>query len=285
MCGRNNLMHRHLVTPETLLADTCVLGKEEARHLQTVLRLKPGDKAQLFDGQGHTRLAMISIPPHFMKCGGMEFEAKASKNQLYLEYVEDVVAHSKPACALTLFACVSKGKHMDWTIEKAVELGVARIVPVVSARTIVRIESEDRDSKQDRWMRIAEEATRQCGSAWLPEILPPCSLTQSLALVKTTTPTFVAALTPEAKPLRECLAQRVQGSGFRVQETGSTTLLPTAQAGWFVGPEGDFTPEELAALRAKGAHAISLGSNVLRADTAAMAGLAILQSELEASQP
>ena len=183
-------MHRHLVTPDALLADTCVLGKEEARHLQTVLRVKQGDEVQLFDGQGRTRQAVV---------------AELAKHALTLSPSAPVVFHAKPACALTLFACVSKGKHMDWTIEKAVELGVARIVPVVSARTIVRIESEDRDAKADRWMRIAEEATRQCGSAWCPEILLPCSLTESLALVKATTPTFVAALTPEAKPLREFL--------------------------------------------------------------------------------
>jgi 16S rRNA (uracil1498-N3)-methyltransferase len=263
-------MHRHLVKTEALLADTCVLGKEEARHLQTVLRVKPGDKVQLFDGHGHTRLAMISIPPYFMKCGGMEAEAKASRNQLYLEYMEDVVTHSKPACALTLFACVSKGKHMDWTIEKAVELGVARIVPVVSARTIVRIESEDRDAKADRWMRIAEEATRQCGSAWLPEILLPCSFKESLALVKATTPTFVAALMPEANPLREHLPCP--------PEPYSQRRLSTVQAGWFVGPEGDFTPEELAQLLGAGAIPVSLGKNVLRTETACLYGLCVLNS-------
>jgi 16S rRNA (uracil1498-N3)-methyltransferase len=145
-----------------------------------------------------------------------------------------------------------------------VELGVARIVPVVSARTIVRIESEDRDAKADRWMRIAEEATRQCGSAWCPEILLPCSLTESLSLVKATTPTFVAALTPEAKPLRECLLPT------------ANCPLPTAQAGWFVGPEGDFTPEELAQLLEAGAIPVSLGKSVLRTETACLYGLCVL---------
>jgi len=245
-------MHRHLVTPETLLADTCVLGKEEARHLQTVLRVKQGDTVQLFDGQGHTRQAIV---------------AEGAKNTLTLSNTAPVVLHPKPSCALTLFACVSKGKHMDWTIEKAVELGVARIVPVVSARTIVRIENDDRDAKKDRWMRIAEEAARQCGSAWLPEIRPPCSLTESLALVKTTTPTFVAALTPEAKPLRDYLLPPT-----------SSLLSPPSQAGWFVGPEGDFTLEELEQLQAAGAIPVSLGKNVLRTETACLYGLSCLNS-------
>jgi len=244
-------MHRHLVKTEALLAATCVLGKEEARHLQTVLRVKPGDEIQLFDGQGRIRQAVV---------------AELAKNALTLSTITPVVFHAKPACALTLFACVSKGKHMDWTIEKAVELGVARIVPVVSARTIVRIESEDRDAKVDRWMRIAEEATRQCGSAWLPEILPPCSLTESLALVKATTPTFVAALTPDAKPLREYLLPTAH----------CDCHLPPVQAGWFVGPEGDFTPEELAQLLEAGALPVSLGKSVLRTETACLYGLCAL---------
>jgi 16S rRNA (uracil1498-N3)-methyltransferase len=219
--------------------------------LQTVLRVKQGDGVQLFDGQGRTRQAIV---------------AECAKHTLTLSPVAPVVLHDKPACALTLFACVSKGKHMDWTIEKAVELGVTRIVPVVSARTIVRIESEDRDAKKDRWMRIAEEAARQCGSAWLPEILPPCSFKESLSLVKETTPTFVAALTQEAKPLREYLLPT------------ANCQLPTVQAGWFVGPEGDFTPEELVQLQAAGAIPVSLGKRVLRTETACLYGLCVLNS-------
>jgi 16S rRNA (uracil1498-N3)-methyltransferase len=220
-----------------------VLGKEEARHLQTVLRVKPGDTIQLFDGQGHTRLATV---------------ASIEKNSLTLVAVKPVVSHLKASCALTLFVCISKGKHMDLTIEKAVELGVARIVPVISDRTIVRIDADDREAKADRWMRIAEEAARQCGRAWLPEILTPRSFKESLALVQQTTPTFVAALTPNAKPLRDALQKTPQ------------------QAGWFVGPEGDFTPDELQRLLDAGALPVSLGPLVLRAETACLYGLCAL---------
>lgn len=236
-------MHRHLVTPDALLADTCVLGKEEARHLQTVLRVKPGDSIQLFDGQGHTRATTVTV---------------VEKNSLTLTAAEPVVSHPKAPCAITLFVCISKGKHMDWTLEKAVELGVARIVPVISDRTIVRVDADDREAKADRWMRIAEEAARQCGRAWLPEILTPRSFKESLALVHQTTPTFVAALTPDAKPLRDALQATPQ------------------QAGWFVGPEGDFTPDELQRLLDAGAVPVSLGPLVLRAETACLYGLCAL---------
>ena len=236
-------MHRHLVSTDNLLADTCMLGKEEARHLQTVLRVKPGDTIQLFDGQGHTRTTTVTV---------------VEKNSLTLTAVEPVVSHPQTPCAITLFVCISKGKHMDWTLEKAVELGVARIVPVISDRTIVRVDADDRETKADRWMRIAEEAARQSGRAWLPEILTPRSFKESLALVQQTTPTFVAALTPNAKPLRDALQATPQ------------------QAGWFVGPEGDFTPNELQRLMDAGAVPVSLGPLVLRAETACLYGLCAL---------
>ena len=250
-------MHRHLVTPDALLADTCVLGKEEARHLQTVLRVKPGDMIQLFDGQGRTRTATVTI---------------VEKHSLTLTAVEPVVSHPKASCAITLFVCVSKGKHMDWTLEKAVELGVARIVPVISDRTIVRVDADDREAKADRWMRIAEEAARQSGRAWLPEILTPRSFKESLALVQQTTPTFVAALTPAAKPLRDFLFPPPSS----LLPATSSLLPPPSQAGWFVGPEGDFTTEELKSLLAAGATPVSLGPLVLRAETACLYGLCAL---------
>lgn len=194
-----------------------------------------------------------------MKCETTQSEQKPSKYALCLAAVEPVVAHPKPTCTLTLYVCISKGKHMDWTIEKAVELGVARIVPVISDRTIVRVDADDRDAKADRWMRIAEEATRQCGRAWLPEILAPRSFKESLVLVKQTIPTFVAALTPDAQPLRNFLLPP-----------------PPSQAGWFVGPEGDFTPDELKFLLDAGAVPVSLGPLVLRAETACLYGLCAL---------
>ncbi len=295
-------MHRHLVTTDILLADTCVLGKEEARHLQTVLRVKPGDTIQLFDGQGHTRLFVVSIPPHFMKCGGIAVEPKTLKNCLCLTALEPAIVHPKASCAITLFVCISKGKHMDWTLEKAVELGVARIVPVISDRTIVRIDADDREAKADRWMRIAEEAARQCGSAWLPEILTPRSFKESLALVQQTTPTFVAALTPDAQPLRDFLLPvpsngEPQNPQKITNNTPSKALplcplpvrrslgvggclceeqYPPPEAGWFVGPEGDFTPDELQRLLEAGATPVSLGPLVLRAETACLYGLCAL---------
>jgi 16S rRNA (uracil1498-N3)-methyltransferase len=238
-------MYRHFTTTENLMTDTCAIGREEARHLQTVLRVKVDDRVQLFDGQGRTREVVVSA---------------VGKQGLALTAVAPVVEHPRAGCRLTLFACVSKGKRMDWTVEKAVELGVSEIVPVVSDRTIVRVGAEDGDAKADRWMRVAEEAARQCGTAWLPYVHPPMTFDDSLARVREMPPVFVAALSPEARPLREAVA-----------------MCPAPkQVGWFVGPEGDFTADEMDALLRAGAIPVSLGCNVLRTETACIYGLCVL---------
>ncbi len=239
-------MHRCLVKTEELLADAFTLGRDEARHLQTVLRVKPGDHVILFDGRGRTRAASITA----VERHGLSLIADAP-----------VLEHPCPPCCLTLFACVSKGNRMDWTVEKAVELGVGRIVPVISDRTIVRLDADDGVAKVSRWARVAEEAARQCGAARVPEILSPIPFKACLQDVAASAPVFVAALTPTAKPLREALA---------------AYATPPPRAGWFVGPEGDFTPPELVALLATGALPVSLGPQVLRAETACLYGLCVL---------
>jgi 16S rRNA (uracil1498-N3)-methyltransferase len=246
-------MHRHfLETSRFSSSPTLALSRDEARHLQTVLRVKEGDAIELFDGQGLTAPARVA---------GVE------RHGLRLELTTAPVRHAPPACRLVLFACVSKGKRMDWTVEKAVELGAGRIVPVISDRTIVRLDDDEADGKADRWTRVAIEAARQSGSAWLPAIDAPVPLAQAGALVQSSAPVFVAALTPDARPMRQVLAA--------LRASGRTP----ATAGWFVGPEGDFTPDELRLLLDAGAIPVSLGRQVLRAETACLWGLCVLGAE------
>ena len=258
-------MHRHYIESNRLQAPSLTLVKEEARHLQTVLRLRLNDEVELFDGRGLTATARV---------------AAAGKHALQLDLLAAPAQHAQPACQLVLFACVSKGKRMDWTIEKSVELGVSRIVPVLSDRTIVRLDEEDAESKTDRWMRVAIEAARQSGTAWVPTIDTPVPLAQVGPLVQACTPVFVAALVPEAKPMRQVLAD-LRTNGKSHECCASAPLRETApiQAGWFVGPEGDFTPTELQLLLASGAIPVSLGRQVLRTETAAIWGLCVLGAE------
>ena len=169
-------------------------------------------------------------------------------------------------------ACVTKGSRWDWTVEKATELGATRIVPVLSERTIVRISAGDREAKRDRWMRVAEDAARQSDAKWLPEILAPVDFAEALSLAGETT-CFVGALVkPTPLPLLAALEQELDNR--RPSADGLAV---------FVGPEGDFTPAELSAL-CEIATPVTFGESVLRAETAAIYGLSVIKSFMDARQ-
>ena len=247
-------MHRHLVPPEALRGGRLTLDRADARHFQSVLRLGRGDAVELFDGQGATARFVIT---------------DVARGHLALERQGDVVLHPRPPCRLVLGACISKGKRMEWTVEKAVELGAAEIIPIASRFSVVRFDDEGGAEKRARWARIAADAARQCSAVYLPEIVEPLTLDDALRRFAAGgdpagTVLFAGALQPDAIPFRDALdARRAAGGAVRT-------------AVWLVGPEGDFAPEEYAALRAAGATFVSLGDLVLRTETAAIYGLCVL---------
>ena len=244
-------MHRLLVGTELLNEDAPTLPKDAARHLK-VLRPKDGEEIELFDGRGRFRV---------FKVQGPRFKDES------LIPASETFNLQPSTFNLTLFACVTKGSRWDWTIEKATELGVTRIVPVISERTIVRIPRPDRAAKRERWLRIAEDAARQSDAKWLPEICEAVDFRDALPLVKATTCFIGALTTPPARPLAEAVASQVKVEGVGVERTFAT----------FVGPEGDFTPEELEALM-EIATPTSFGPTILRAETAAIYAVSVLAS-------
>ena len=237
-------MHRILVDTATLSSDAPLLSDQARRHLK-VVRLKDDEQVELFDGMGRWRKYT------FLR-GGLEGAGQVCEE----------AAGSRRS--LTLFACVTKGSRWDWTIEKATELGVTRIVPVISDRTIVRISPAEREAKRQRWLRIAEDAARQSDAKWLPEILAPVDFPEAVRLASICD-TYVGALVNP--PPRDMLSALECGRKDR-------SARPLAV---FVGPEGDFTPEELAALVAV-ATPVSFGSTILRAETAAIYGVSVLKA-------
>ena len=239
-------MHRLLVDTKLLDEESPVLPADAARHLK-VLRPKDGEAIELFDGYGSWR----------------RYAWDSSASLLRAQSNSQTIEHSNNF--LTLFACITKGSRWDWTIEKATELGVARIVPVISERTIVRIPKSERAAKCGRWMRIAEDAARQSDAKWLPEISEAVDFNDALPLVRETA-CFIGALTNPPSPF---LAAAIED--FR-RETGDLKGVST-----FIGPEGDFTPEELAALM-EVATPTSFGPTVLRAETAAIFAVSVIAS-------
>jgi 16S rRNA (uracil1498-N3)-methyltransferase len=241
-------MHRLLTDTASLGLERPALAKEALRHLK-VLRLQEEEQIELFDGEGAFRL-------YAYRDGGVNA-------------VSEIRRVPRPSPRLTLFACVTKGSRWDWTVEKATELGVGRIVPVISERTIVRIATADREAKRERWMRIAADAARQCDAKWLPEVCAPVDFSGSLAMVRDCR-CFVGALTdpkPRALAAEVAAAMREDGGG---------------DCDWavYVGPEGDFTPEELSRLT-ETAVPTDFGATVLRAETAAIFSLSVLKGMLE----
>ena len=146
---------------------------------------------------------------------------------------------------------------------------MSRIVPVISERTIVRVRADEREAKRERWTRIAEDAARQSDARWVPEVLAPVDFTDSLAMVAQTA-CFVGALT--TPPPRPVLAEFAAWRGECAAPKGGVAV--------YVGPEGDFTPDELSRLLAV-ARPVSLGPTVLRAETAAIFAVGAIAAALQ----
>ena len=250
-------MHRFLVPTETLAQDNPELPEDALHHLK-VLRLKSGEEVELFDGHGSSRRYELITP--------IQHSSFFILHPLSSTSISTSTSTST-FTSLTLFACITKGSRWDWTIEKATELGVTRIVPVISERTIVRIDPADREKKRQRYQRIAEDASRQSGSLYVPEIVAPLSFKDALPLVRETV-CFIGALTTPPSPQISQSVNRLIG-----QSVNRSISL-------FIGPEGDFTPAELESLM-EIANPVSFGSTILRAETAAIYGLSVIKSYLD----
>jgi len=218
-----------------------VLSAEEAHHAMHVLRTKVGDTVNVFDGRGHEAQC------RFGDAGKLTVLQQSSTPAL--------------PCRITLAQAIPK-KNMDLIVQKATELGVASIVPLISERTIVQL---DEDSKKvERWRELALEACKQSGNNWLPEIQAPQKARAFLDAPGEFDLKLIGSLQPGAKLLKNIL---------RNNRPASVLIL--------IGPEGDFTPAELAAAKSAGCLPLSLGPLVLRADTAALYALSILHHELQ----
>ncbi|HUI08420.1 MAG TPA: 16S rRNA (uracil(1498)-N(3))-methyltransferase [Verrucomicrobiae bacterium] len=259
-----------------------VLAADEAHHAIHVLRLKAGDTVNVFDGRGHEAQAQI---------------ADITKDSVRLAVLHHSNAPFLP-CHITLAQAIPK-KSMDLIVQKATELGVASIVPLLSERTLVQL---DGDSKRiERWREIALDACKQCGNNWLPDIQPPQKAREFMGNLGKTAPRprgerlregqfdlkLIASLQPDAQPLKQILSTAFTPLGAGPALHGSRRSSTEAEHSisssvlLLIGPEGDFTPAELSLAKSVGCVPLSLGPLVLRAETAALYALSILHHELQ----
>lgn len=248
-------MHRFFLPPEDCQGPELRLPESETHHAVHVLRLRERDRAVVLNGVGDELLCEV---------------AAAERRSVRLRVVRRT-AHPRLPYRLTLLQAVPKNKAMDWIVQKATELGAHRIVPLLSERTVAHWEGAAAAHKLTKWRAICIEAAKQCGTPWLPVLDAPLAIQAFLSRREPCELPLLASLQPEARHPREPLRDFVE----------EHRRLPQDAAVW-IGPEGDFTPAEINAIRSSGAAPISLGPLVLRSDTAALYCLSLLSYELQA---
>ena len=222
---------------------------QQIHHLRDVLRLGVGDQIMAFNGQGSQWLGTI---------------VRVSARRVVIQLEQQRDRPVERAVSVWLGQALLKADRFEWVIQKATELGVATLSPLVTRHTVVRLSSEQAITRRQRWQRIATEAAKQCQRATIPVIDPPQSLEAFLRRMQRPSLILIPTLSVTAIPLQEVLPARQAGR----------------EAVALIGPEGDFSPEEVALAETFGARPVSLGPYTLRAETAAVALLAILQHVL-----
>jgi len=235
---------RFFVPQRDLVDGKARLEGGEFRHLQRVLRLREGDAVTLFDDAGTEHQGVVvSLSPRVATVRIVSSTTPARESPL----------------AITLFQGVPKGRKMDLVVEKATELGVAAVVPFVSAFATVGMAAAG--GKRERWQRIALAAAKQSGRVKVPEIGAPLTF-----------PEVVEAAVAHARAF------------LFYEESGAGAPLPTADesspasAALIVGPEGGFSPDEAARARAAGISVCGLGPRILRTETAALVATTLVQA-------
>ncbi len=236
-------LRRLYVATELRPGATVDLPEASARHAAQVLRMRAGDEAIGFDGNGRQfRIRVVA----------------ATKRCVRAEVGEEVPALGEPPLRVTLAHGLSRREKMDWVMQKATELGVSRIVPVVTERSVVRLDPARADKRLAHWEAVTAHACEQCGRSVLPIIEP-------------------------AIGLGDFLAQRDRGEDSVVLEPDAPARfadidLDPVFLTLLVGPEGGLTLDESAAAQRSGFTAASIGPRTLRTETAALAGLALAQA-------
>lgn len=234
-------MPRFHVEAALRAGSTCVLAEDTAHHAIHVLRAQPGDEVTLFDGRGGEYAARI---------------ASIQKLRVSIDVLEHRAIERESPLRVVLVQGVSSGERMEFTIRKAVELGVAEIRPVLSAGSVARPKGDRAASRQAHWQKIALAACEQCGRNRIPVVHPLASL----------------PYVPEPGACNILLSPRAHVAFSRILKGGQGAYTIAA------GPEAGFDSEEEAALVEAGFVMARLGPRVLRTETAALAALSALNA-------
>lgn len=229
--------------------ETVVLEGSEARHAQTVLRCQVNDPVTLLDGKGNIALGKI---------------ARMEKKTVEIQTTSREF-HPEPMKRVVLIQSWLKGKSMDWTLQKATEIGATDIVPIWTRRSEIRLKPKDVAGKVEKWETTIRESCKQCGRLHAPILHSPLPFQDALETWtdKESQLSMVAALTPRTQSVHQTISEASENN----YETGVSI---------WIGPEGDFTEEEYQQLFQRNASPVRLGPHILRSETAALAGLTLI---------
>ena len=233
-------MHRFYLPQGMDGAGHAVLDAEESKHAGKVLRLSAGDRVECFDGRGSAWLCALGF----------------SGTTAFVDRLEDLPSRESDT-RITLYQGMPKSDKLELIIQKITELGAVRVVPVNMTYSVAKAEGADAKKKCERWQRIAYEAAKQCGRALVPEVALPMSFAQALTDMR---------------------ARKLMLMPYEVPVGGGLNALPVGakDIGILIGPEGGISPEEVEKAKAAGAVPVTLGSRILRTETAAIATVAMV---------
>lgn len=237
---------RFFISQEQIKGNEIFVTGDDVRHILTVLRMRPGDELLLLDGKGREYTVRIT---------------STGKSEITTEILSAHEREIRPPF-ITLCQGIPKADKMDWIVQKATELGVSSIIPLVTERTVVRIRDQER--RIARWQKIVREAAMQSNRADIPSIGRIVSFKDFLPTLDFRPRTLLLLPWEEAtRHIKTVLRRDVLPENIFV----------------FIGPEGGFTAEEARAAEETGAEVVSLGSNILRTETAAVAVLSMILYE------
>jgi len=240
------LMHRFFVSPDVLQADPVILDGDLAHQMSRVLRMQPGEHVILLDDSGW------AYETEIQRISGSNVVARV----LAKEWPQ-----TETALRVTLFQAMTREKRMDWVLQKGTEIGVSTFVPMTTSRTMVSEPERVSQRRHQRWIRIVTEAAEQSGRTRIPSLQTLTSFGQACTQAAESDLGLLACLDEHTIPLRHAIEQ----------------ALPNfAGVSLFIGPEGGFSPEEIALARGAGLQTVSLGPRTLRTETAGVAAVSAI---------
>ena len=240
-------MSRFYVPKESVKGNKIFVYGKEAHHILDVMRLKKSDSVVTFDGTGKEYVGVIK---------------EVGRDSLVVEVAETRESNSGLKIAVTLIQAIPKKEKMDYIVEKATELGVSAVIPVIAGRTIVNWDEKKKEAHAQRWCKISREASKQCGRSDIPDVSSVKDLKSAVKDTENHDLKLIAALSDGAISLKDALKD-FEGKRITIA----------------IGPEGDFTPDEIKLAKSLGFKVVNLGQRVLKSDTAGLAMLAVLNYE------